>query len=176
MPPAVTALPGSVVIDASVWTSNILPGDRNHPAAHAWIKDHIDNGGFLVAPALFVVEVAAAIARSSQNKQAAEKALSELYTFSYLRLVPVDQSLIDAPANVAAHFRLRGADSFYVAVAQQLAIPLVTFDREQLTRPASVIATIRPCEVAKLGSSALLALVMVASRPALSLRFNHCLR
>ncbi len=56
----------------------------------------------------------------------------------------MDQALVDAAADVAVRFGLKGADSFYVAVAKQLGIPLVTLDNEQLTRPASIITTIRP--------------------------------
>lgn len=56
----------------------------------------------------------------------------------------MDQAVIDEATDVAITFGLKGADSIYVALAKQLGVPLVTFGNEQLTRPASVIATIRP--------------------------------
>lgn len=142
--PVGSTLASSVVIDASAWISRILPFDSNHSAAHRWINHHIAEGGSLIAPALFAVEIAAGIVRATQSEQIAGNALSELYLFSYLRLLPMDQALTDDAADVAIQFRLRGADSFYVAVAHQLKLPLVTFDNEQLTRPASIITTIRP--------------------------------
>ena len=46
--------------------------------------------------------------------------------------------------DMAITFDLRGPDALYVAVAKQLSIPLVTFDQEQLTRPANAITTITP--------------------------------
>jgi predicted nucleic acid-binding protein len=61
-----------------------------------------------------------------------------------MRLVPIDQLLIDEATAIAAQFYLRGAGALYVAVAKHLAIPLVTFDHEQLTRPAAIISTIQP--------------------------------
>jgi predicted nucleic acid-binding protein len=71
-------------------------------------------------------------------------AASQLYSFPLLRLVPMDQLLVDEAVELAAQYHLRGADALYVAVAKELSIPLVTFDAEQLTRPAAIIATIRP--------------------------------
>jgi predicted nucleic acid-binding protein len=61
-----------------------------------------------------------------------------------MHLLPLDQELVDEAAGLAAQFSLKGMDSIYVAVAKRLGIPLVTFDKEQLTRPASIIQTIQP--------------------------------
>ena len=140
-----TPVSGSVVvIDASVWISNIWSHDANHTSAQNWIEQHLNSGGLLISPVILAVEIAATVARVTQNPVAAGYALSQLRSLSQLRLLPLDQTLVDDATNIAMNFGLRGADSFYVAVAQQLAIPLVTFDQEQLTRPASIIATIRP--------------------------------
>jgi predicted nucleic acid-binding protein len=56
----------------------------------------------------------------------------------------MDQSLIEEAAEVAILFGLKAGDALYVAVAQRLNLPLVTFDHEQLTRPTSIITTISP--------------------------------
>lgn len=61
-----------------------------------------------------------------------------------MQLLPLEQALVDEAASLAAQFGLKGMDSFYVAVAKQLGIPLVTFDQEQLTKPASIIRVVRP--------------------------------
>jgi predicted nucleic acid-binding protein len=45
---------------------------------------------------------------------------------------------------VAADLGLRGADAVYVALAHQLGLTLVTWDREQLTRTASMIVSRTP--------------------------------
>lgn len=37
-------------------------------------------------------------------------------------------------------------DAIYVAVAQHLAIPLVTWDKEQLERSAEVVKTLTPAQ------------------------------
>jgi predicted nucleic acid-binding protein len=61
-----------------------------------------------------------------------------------MHLIPIDQPLVDEATRLAADLMLRGADSYYVAVAKMLNLPLVTFDKEQLSRTTTVITTIRP--------------------------------
>lgn len=56
----------------------------------------------------------------------------------------MDQDLVNETVNIAAQYKLRGADSVFVALAKLKAIPLVSFDNEQLTRSSSFITTIRP--------------------------------
>ncbi|HEX8230839.1 MAG TPA: type II toxin-antitoxin system VapC family toxin [Chloroflexia bacterium] len=133
-----------VALDASVWLSRILRTDVNRPLARAWISNHIQSGGTFVAPHLLVVETAATVRRVTGRERHARRALNELLTIPYLRLLPIDQQLVEDAAEIAISLGLKSGDSFYVAVAKQLNIPLVTFDNEQLTRPAGVIATIRP--------------------------------
>ncbi len=133
-----------VVIDASVWISNLLPRDRNHLRAANWVNQHLSSGGQLVAPVLLALETGGSVARVSQDKNLARNAVLYLYISSFMQLVPINQALMDDATDIAITFALKGGDSLYVAVAQQLNLPLVTFDREQLTRPASIITTIRP--------------------------------
>lgn len=140
-PPARVPL---VSIDTSVWVSSVLPNDSNHIVARNWIGKHTNNGGSFVAPMLIVVETAATIARVTGRKKAAPNAVSRLYSLGLMRLVPMDQTLVDEAIDMAILFKLRGSDSLFVAVARLLGIPLVTFDREQLTRPARAITTIKP--------------------------------
>lgn len=145
-PPASSA--STVVIDTSVWVSRLLPHDANHQAARTWIDGHILNGGFFVAPMIFIIEVASAIARETlppnDPRADAHRAVKQLYVLPIMRLVPIDQALVDEATDMAADHRIRGADALFVAVARQLGLPLVTFDRYQLKQPQSVVVTIRP--------------------------------
>jgi predicted nucleic acid-binding protein len=141
------SLPASgqaVVIDASVWVSFLLPRDVNHLAAQVWLNAHVNSGGYIVAPLMLAVETGSAISRVVRDAAFAHSAVSDTYSFPYLSLQGIDQALIDEATNVAVTFRLKGSDSIYVALAKQLGVPLVSFDQEQLSRPASIIATIRP--------------------------------
>ena len=142
--PTIPASGQTVVIDASVWISFLLLGDIHHVPAVIWLNAYINGGGNIVAPSILAVETGSGISRVAQNAAFARNAVSVTYSFPYLTLQGIDQALIDEATDVAVTFRLKGADSIYVALAKQLGVPLVSFDQEQLTRPVGVISTIRP--------------------------------
>lgn len=97
---------------------------------------------------IFVIEVASAIARETlppNDPQAdAHKAVNQLYALPIMRLVPIDQALVDEATHLAADHKIRGADALFVASAGQLGLPLVTFDRYQLKQLQGVVVTVRP--------------------------------
>ncbi len=133
-----------VVVDTSAWVSRILPQDKNHIPANAWLDNHLLSGGILAAPILLVTEVAAAVSRRTGLVALAHAAANQLYSTPNIQLEPVDQQLITSATNLAANLGLRGADALFVALAMQMAVPLVTFDKEQLTKPVGIIMTIQP--------------------------------
>ena len=101
-----------------------------------------------MAPMIFVIEVASVIARETlppNNAEAdAHRVVSQLYALPIMRLVPVDQALVDKATDLAADHKIRGADALFVALARQLSLPLVTFDKYQLKQPQTLVVTIRP--------------------------------
>ncbi len=58
--------------------------------------------------------------------------------------VSLDHSLGIQASKIAANHQLRGADALYVAVAAQLNIPLVSWDKEHLSRASNLITTYTP--------------------------------
>ncbi len=134
----------AVVADASVWVSLFMTQDVNHTASRLWVETYNVRDGQLVAPTFLLVEVAAAIARRSQQSFPARQAVQQLTSFNLLRLVPVDTGLIDDAIDAAINFRLRGGDAMYVGLAQQLGIPLISWDNEQLRRAGVMIGTYTP--------------------------------
>ena len=134
----------SVVIDASVWVSLILSQDVNNTLAKNWITHHTQGGGLLVAPDLLAVELSGALSRITGHPQSAYQAANQLYLLPFMRIVHLDRGLVSEEMRIAADHALRGASSMYVALAKIEGIPLVTFDNEQLARPAGIISTIRP--------------------------------
>jgi predicted nucleic acid-binding protein len=140
------AAPSLVVLDASAWVSRILLQDANHRAALTWIDHHLLNGGLFIAPIVLVTETAATVSRITGLPARGHLAASQLYTMPEMSLVQIDQSLVDEATALAANLRLRATDAYYVAVAKTLNLSLVTFDKEQLSRAASVITTVNPQE------------------------------
>ena len=133
-----------VVVDASVWASYLLPADPLHRQSRMWLGAWLVQGQGVVGPSLVIVEVAAAIARRSNQPALGHRAALMLQKHSRIRLVDLDEPLAVAVARLATALRIRGADAVYVAVAQTFGLPLITWDQEQMTRAASVVQTRTP--------------------------------
>ncbi len=134
----------SVVIDASVLVSWIVSSDANHGDSYSWMKRYRAMGGLLVVPAFAMIEVAAALARQSKQPALTKATVKDLYSVSILRIVPLDSVLVRSAVNIASDLQLRAGDATYVAVAHELKIPLVSWDKEQLQRGGILIANYTP--------------------------------
>ncbi len=143
--PTITPISTStMVIDTSVWVSWFLNTDSNHATAVAWLNKHLQYGGSLLSPIMLVIETASGVARVTNQVALGSYAASQLYTIPFLQLFPMNQDLVNETVAIAAQYKLRGADAVFVALAKIKSVPLVSFDREQLTRSTSVITTVRP--------------------------------
>lgn len=132
-----------MVVDASVWVSYFYPTDINYAVSHRWIQQEVANGNPLISPSLLLSEVGGPIARRVGPAEA-RAALNELYGMPSLILIELDEALALTAANLAIDLQLRGADAIYVAVAEQLSLPLVTWDQEIINRSTSVIQAQTP--------------------------------
>ena len=133
-----------IVADASVWVSLLVRHDVHHATSRQWLGKHLARGEPIVAPVLLLAEIAAAIARRTGRSADGEQALAFVLRVPSMRLITVDGRLGQTAARLAAQYQVRGADAIYVATAQHLNIPLVTWDRQQRERAASVVATRTP--------------------------------
>jgi predicted nucleic acid-binding protein len=135
-----------VVVDASVWVSWLIASDVNHGASLKWIEQYIAEGGFLVAPELMLVEVAAALSRQTRDAKLAKETVKTLDAANETHIVTIDKALIRTAIDTASDLQLRAGDAMYVAVALQLDIPLVSWDKEQLRKSQGLIVTYAPDE------------------------------
>lgn len=133
-----------MVVDASVWVSILTPSDAHHLASQQWLAAHLAAGGQVVAPTLLLAEVAGAVARRSGDATLGQQVLNLVLRQPALYLVALDEQLSTNAARLAANLQLRGADAVYVATADSLNIPLVTWDREQLNRAARHVTVWTP--------------------------------
>ena len=69
-----------------------------------------------------------------------------LLQLPHLLLIPLDETLAQQAADVAAQHRLRGSDAVHAAVALRFGSTLVTLDREQRECVAPVIPSCLPAE------------------------------
>ena len=138
------ANPLMVVVDASVWASRLVPQDVHHEASRRWFETFATDGGRLVAPVLLLPEIAGAISRRTGVPDLARQAVQQLQRMRTLRLVALDRRLGQAASRLAADLRLRGADATYVAIADQLKIPLLTWDNEHVEKAGKRITVRLP--------------------------------
>lgn len=138
------AKPLTVVVDASVWVSRLVPEDVHHEASRRWFDAYTASGGRLVGPVLLLPEIAGAISRRTGAPALAQQAVQQLQRLRTLRLVALDRRLGQAASQLAADLALRGADATYVAIADQLKIPLLTWDNEHVEKAGKRIRVRMP--------------------------------
>ncbi|HSH80214.1 MAG TPA: type II toxin-antitoxin system VapC family toxin [Herpetosiphonaceae bacterium] len=135
------------VIDASVLVSWFHQADAFHHPTRVWLREYLLAGGRLVAPVLLQSEVAGALTRRTSSQAIGARASRWFQALPEIHLFPLDKALGQRAAELAIDLRLRGADAIYVAVAEQLGLPLITWDREQFELGQQRVMTRRPHEL-----------------------------
>src|SRR5258708_32363367 len=115
---------GSVVVDGSVWVSWLITQDANHVASRLWMERYITIGGLLIAPALVLIEDAAAISRQTGQIGRAKEEAKNLSSVRAMRLVPLDSMLVWAAIDVDADLKLGSGETTYVSGARNFDIRL----------------------------------------------------
>lgn len=133
-------------VDASVFLNAFNPYEEGHEESRRILAQMQDQTVPLIVPTLLLPEVAAAVGRGRDDANLARRFAAKLRGLPHLVLVPLDEPLALQAADVAAQHRLRGSDAVYAAVALRFGSTLVTLDREQRERVASVIPARLPFE------------------------------
>ena len=133
-----------IVVDASVYVAMLKYEEPNHAASQRWYNETLDRSTPLAAPLPFLMEVAGAISRTTNDTVLAQAVVDRLQAEGIIELFPVNNFLGHRAAEISAAHRLRGCDALYVALAEQLNAELVTLDQEQLVRGTAVIPTRQP--------------------------------
>lgn len=136
-----------IVVDASVLVSHLVPQDVHHATSRAWFRQQLETGTRLVAPIILLTEVGGAIARRTGDADLGHRAVDRIQQIPTLRLLSVEHSPGLLATRLAIDLRLRGADAIYVVVAEQLDIPLVSWDNEHRERALSRIAVMTPARI-----------------------------
>jgi predicted nucleic acid-binding protein len=133
-----------IVVDASVFVSASLASDAHHQASIAWLSRWLARGDPLCAPMLLMVEMAAALARLTGNPLEGYRAVRTFRQIPQMQFFALDRQRGTAAVQMAAELRLRGADAMYLALARELAVPLVSWDAEQIARGTRFVTTFTP--------------------------------
>jgi predicted nucleic acid-binding protein len=127
-----------LTVDANVWVAAIDERDPFHAKSVRFLETVRDRGLPLHGPAILLVETACAVARRRDDHEAGLVAAATLRDIAALRLEPHDAELESGALELGARLRLRGADSYYVAVAAGARTPLITWDGELLARAGGI--------------------------------------
>jgi predicted nucleic acid-binding protein len=133
-----------IVVDASVWINAFVAAEHHHAVSRQLLRETVDAGEMIGAPAVLPAEVGGALARRLSNTTFARTVIENLMTDQGVVLFDVDQALASSSAAFAAELRLRGYDAVYVAPAWSLGVPLVTLDSDHLQRASGRITVWTP--------------------------------
>ena len=133
-----------VVVDASVLVSWFIRADVHFQSSDAWLSRYLAGGGQPAVPTLLLSELAGSIARRRQLTSAGLNAVWVLTHLAAVQIFPIDRTLGDLSARIAADTQMRGADAVYVALARAHGVPLITWDVEQHQRAATLVAVSTP--------------------------------
>ena len=101
-----------------------------------------ERGDPVIVPTLLIAEMASAVARASDDSVGARQYANATAALPHVTLVALTPATARQAAELAATYRLRGADGVYLAVARRYGTTLVSRDDEQRTRGSAVA----PCQ------------------------------
>ncbi|MDR0327075.1 MAG: type II toxin-antitoxin system VapC family toxin [Planctomycetaceae bacterium] len=118
------------VIDASVWIARYKTDDKFHEQAKQIIQSLIANQEKVCIPAIAFTEVAGAIKRTTKDSAFASGVILSMKDTE--PEVFADFGTLEPIATkIAIHHCIRGADAYYLAVAEITRSNLYTFDKQQ---------------------------------------------
>jgi predicted nucleic acid-binding protein len=135
-----------VVIDASVWVSYYIAGQAHHEETVAWLDGVIRRQEALLLPSLALPEIGGALSRQTGDAGLALLALQEIIDYPQLRIVHMDDNVMEEATRIAVGLPLRGVDAVYVSLARSLGHPLITWDREQRLRVVEEVTVLYPTQ------------------------------
>lgn len=131
------------VVDASIWVAAFHEKDKFNKIAFGFLENLVALGDPIRVPAIVYAEVAGAIRRRTKNLHITNKVLAKMHALD-LDIREIDTDFARSAADIAAHLEMRGADSFYVALAKEFGEALYTFDDEQAKRGSVEVETVVP--------------------------------
>jgi predicted nucleic acid-binding protein len=136
----------NLTIDASVFVAALRQTEIHHADSLAFLSVVTQEGSPIFCPTLVLAETIAAIARATGDAALVQQATLLLETMPNMNLVVLDEAQARQAAQLAAQYRLRGADAVYLAVTVQEGTTLVAWDDEMRTRGGTVCPVLTPTD------------------------------
>lgn len=133
-------------LDASVHINALNPAEEGSQESRALLEQVFRRPWPVYSPTLLLVELAGSVARVLNDADRGIEVALSVRNLPGQIWIPLDTTLAEEAARVAAEHRLRGADAIYAAVARRHGATVVTRDREQLDRLPPTVSTVAPEE------------------------------
>jgi predicted nucleic acid-binding protein len=133
-----------MIVDASVWVAMFRHNDVHHGASVAFLDLAVSTQQDLHIPNLALAEIAGVFARQTGKARLATRTVRAVLALPRMQRHGLNDALSDRAAALAARCKLRGADAVYVALAEALDEPLISFDQEILDRCVGIVSTVTP--------------------------------
>ena len=124
-----------LITDSNVLVASFLSQDQFHDAGLNYVNGLENGDDIFHIPMLVPVEVVAATWRRSQKLGLAlvarvMRSFDDWEADGRIVLYPLDRARMATAIDTAVKYRLSGSDSIIVALAEELNMPLKTFDQE----------------------------------------------
>ena len=119
-----------VVIGASVWVPRFKEDDKFHEQAKNIFRSIALNQGTICIPAIAFTEVAGVLKRTTNDNGAAYAAVYDMKDMEPKVFGDFDK-LEPLATDIAIKHNIKGADAYYLAVAELTKSKLYTFDKQQ---------------------------------------------
>jgi predicted nucleic acid-binding protein len=132
------------VFDASFIVSSLVTHDENFGKADQFLRNSFRPGDRWIVPSIALTEVIAAVTSVLKNVELASRTMQPFIGSDRLVLYDIGMTRAERAGVLAAQLGMKACDAIYVALAQEVGEPLVTFDRQQAARAQGVISVIVP--------------------------------
>jgi predicted nucleic acid-binding protein len=129
-----------------VFVNAFNPHEEGHAASLQILSTIQQWGDPVIVPTLIVPEISAAVARATDDSAGALRYALATIALPHLTLVSLTAGVARQASDLAATYRLRGADAVYVAVARRYGTTIVSRDEEQRFRGGAVVSCRTPEE------------------------------
>jgi predicted nucleic acid-binding protein len=127
-------LPRKIVIDSSVFVAAFREQEP-HSKEALQILQLLEKGVLsAIIPVSVIVEVVAAIFRRTQKNELAHQVGEKILSFPHISLIDFSAFRMAMYLDIAMESGLAGMDVIVVGTAKEFQVPLITFDKEMMSR------------------------------------------
>ncbi len=128
-----------LVVDSNILIASFLESDSLHLDSQKYNAGLEDGSYNFHLPMLIIAEIISSMSRRAAANRLAllartSQSLKQWEQSGKISLYPLDRNRLELSVRIAQRDRLRGADSVIAALAEELEMPLKTFDKEILER------------------------------------------